>query len=369
MTTPDEVRSTSPMFSLQRRERLMDELRSSGSIRVRELATTLDVSEPTIRRDINALARQGLVTRVHGGATLKSSLERDGAARGKAGSRFIIGMVVPSLDYYWPQVTNGARAAALTAHSQIALRGSSYSSLDDRAQITELLKSGVDGLIVAPSISDETGRALVHWLDTLSTPVVLVERTVPDDLLTQRLESVSTDHAYGAGLAIRHLYAEGHERIGILLPPESPTSKHIGRGWYQACTQLGLSTDEALKGDSVGFNSPDREAIMAETLERIRGTGTTALLVHSDPEAIALLQHCTDHGVSVPGDLAIVAYDDEVASLGHPPLSAVRPPKQHVGRVAVESLVARLHEGNKRPIHRVQLNPQLVIRQSSRLTS
>ena len=246
------------------------------------------------------------------------------------------------------------------------LRGSSYNSVDDRAQISEFLKSGVDGLIVAPTISDATGHALVRWLDTLSTPVVLVERTIPDDLLTQRLESVSTDHAYGAGLAIRHLHAEGHQRIGILLPPGSPTSKHIGRGWYQACTQLGLSTDESLKGDSVGFNSPDRETVMAETLERIRSTGTTALLVHSDPEAIALLQYCADQGVSVPDDLAIVAYDDEVASLGHPPLSAVRPPKQHVGRVAVESLLARLYEGNKRPIHRVQLNPQLVIRLSSR---
>ena len=150
------------------------------------------------------------------------------------------------------------------------LRGSSYNSVDDRAQISEFLKSGVDGLIVAPTISDATGHALVRWLDTLSTPVVLVERTIPDDLLTQRLESVSTDHAYGAGLAIRHLHAEGHQRIGILLPPGSPTSKHIGRGWYQACTQLGLSTDESLKGDSVGFNSPDRETVMAETLERIR---------------------------------------------------------------------------------------------------
>ena len=127
MTDP---RDTPRLFSLQRRERLMDELRSHGSVGVREIAELVGVSELTIRRDINALALQGLVTRVHGGATLRSTFERSLGAkvspRDGAAIRFNIGMMAPSLDYYWPQVINGARAAAIEAQSRIVLRGSTY---------------------------------------------------------------------------------------------------------------------------------------------------------------------------------------------------------------------------------------------------
>jgi DNA-binding LacI/PurR family transcriptional regulator len=43
----------------------------------------------------------------------------------------------------------------------------------------------------------------------------------------------------------------------------------------------------------------------------------------------------------------------------------VRPPKQFVGRGAVDLLVARLEAGRGRPIHRVKLNPELFVRDSS----
>ena len=72
------------LFALQRRERIMDEIREHGSVSVGDIAARLSVSELTIRRDINSLAQQGLVTRVHGGATLRSSIE-PGLAPGLAG--------------------------------------------------------------------------------------------------------------------------------------------------------------------------------------------------------------------------------------------------------------------------------------------
>src|SRR6478609_617555 len=64
-----------PAFGLSRREHILDELRRSGSVRVADLARELGVSELTIRRDISHLADRGLLTRVHGGATLRSRLD------------------------------------------------------------------------------------------------------------------------------------------------------------------------------------------------------------------------------------------------------------------------------------------------------
>lgn len=57
------------MFAHQRHERILDEVRATGAVRVSDLVETLGVSDMTIRRDIAHLARKGLVVRVHGGAT------------------------------------------------------------------------------------------------------------------------------------------------------------------------------------------------------------------------------------------------------------------------------------------------------------
>jgi DeoR/GlpR family transcriptional regulator of sugar metabolism len=57
------------MLARQRQERILDEVRNHGGVRVGDLVELLQVSDMTVRRDIESLARRGLVERVHGGAT------------------------------------------------------------------------------------------------------------------------------------------------------------------------------------------------------------------------------------------------------------------------------------------------------------
>ena len=57
------------MLARQRQELILEHVRSSGGVRVSDLVDSLRVSDMTVRRDIEALARRGLVARVHGGAT------------------------------------------------------------------------------------------------------------------------------------------------------------------------------------------------------------------------------------------------------------------------------------------------------------
>lgn len=352
----------------------MDELRRDGSVRVSRFAAELGVSEVTVRRDVTALAEAGLVTRVHGGATLRSDLDlgRRGGGRTPRGQtgpetvRFTLGMVVPSLSFYWPQVVHGARAAAALGRDRVVVRGSSYSASADRTNIRRLLESQeVDGLLVAPQVDGEEGHDLLRWLDALQVPVVLVERQPPPGVHTQHLEHVRTDHGFGAGLAVRHLHAQGHRRVGVVTAT-SPHADLITDGWRRTCRELGMPCGDDLVGRADAPGDEARERALLEHLQRVRQTGTTALLVHSDPEAVALLQLCSDHGVRVPEDLAVVAYDDEVASMAEPALTAVRPPKSEVGRTAVGLLTARLGEGQHRPRHSVSLDPWLVVRASSR---
>ena len=69
------------MLARQRQELILDEVRATGGVRVSELVERLGVSDMTVRRDIDALAVRGLVTRVHGGATgAGSSVDEPGFA-------------------------------------------------------------------------------------------------------------------------------------------------------------------------------------------------------------------------------------------------------------------------------------------------
>ncbi|AVV45686.1 DNA-binding transcriptional regulator [Streptomyces sp. P3] len=356
-------------FALQRRERLMDELRLHGAVRVRDLALLLEVSELTVRRDIAALAARGLLTKVHGGAALPTELDsaQTQARRTRpAATAFSVGMVVPSLDYYWPQVVSGARAAAAALGVQLQLRGSSYDQAEDRRQISRLVEAKqVQGLLLAPNLDGDGAGEMIDWIGNLPVPTILVERQISSWTPTLRqLEWVRSDHALGLEMAVRHLHEHGHRRIGLVLSKGSPTSVHLAHGWHKACAELGLPDDFVVRAGVALYEPGHRQAI-EEILERCRRYGTTALIAHSDPDAISIAQYLSEQGIAIPDDIALVGYDDEVAHLAEPAITAVRPPKARVGRTAVEMMVSRLKEGKRRPPQRVLILPELILRDSS----
>ncbi|MER6141617.1 substrate-binding domain-containing protein [Streptomyces sparsogenes] len=354
-------------FALQRRERLMDELRRHGTVRVRELARLLEVSELTVRRDITALAARGLLTKVHGGATLPIDLDPAPARRPRpTATPFTIGMVVPSLDFYWPSIVSGARTAAAQLGVHIQLRGSTYDQDEDRRQISRLIEAGqVQGLLLAPNLDGEGADEMIDWIGALPVPTILVERqSAPWTPTPRQLEWVRSDHALGLEIAVRHLHEHGHRRIGLVLSKGSPTSAHLAQGWLKACAELDLPSGFMVR-EGVALDVPGHRQIIEGILNRCRRSRITALIVHSDPDAMSVAQYLTERGVAIPDDMALVSYDDEVAHLAEPAMTAVRPPKARVGRVAVEMMVSRLMEGRRRPAQRVLILPELVLRDSS----
>ncbi|NED94887.1 DeoR/GlpR family transcriptional regulator [Phytoactinopolyspora alkaliphila] len=367
----------------ERRERVLETLHRRGTVRVNDLAEALGVTPITVRRDIALLAEQGLLRRVHGGATVRDDPSAgDGAATavpggqpgasptnggGDPGLHLTMGMVVPSLDYYWPDVIRGVREAAAASGVRVVLRGATYEAADERRQLARLVEAvGVDGLLVAPTTSGPQGEELVRWLESAPVPVVLVERAVSVGPYHEAMESVVSDHTLGAEAAVRHLAGLGHRRVGLTTTVGSPTSRHVRRGWRDACEELGLPHEGVPDIHTLDHRSPSWSATVDEILDVCLDTGTTALLVHSDPEAISLVERCQERGIDVPGQLSVLAYDDQVAALCDPPLTAVRPHREAIGRAAVDLLAARLRDTTgDRAAHRVVIGPRLVVRQST----
>ncbi|MFC4554735.1 LacI family DNA-binding transcriptional regulator [Georgenia faecalis] len=355
-----------PALPSQRRERLLRLLDRGDIQRVADLATALEVAPVTVRRDIAFLAAQGQVRRVRGGAVAMeraADLPAMGAGDGQATS---IGIVVPSMKYYWPDVVRGAREAAQALGVRLVLRGSTYDARIDRRNLARLVDSvGVAGLVIAPMTSGEEGEELVRWMQELTVPIVLAERTAVRGDYGQPMDSVTSNHELGAGMALRLLAQLGHRRIGLVTVAKSPTTPALRAGWRAVCAELGLETAGVPDVDTEDYGSPTWPETLDAVLDATLSSRTTALLVHSDAEAIELLGRCDERGIRVPEDLSVIAYDDEVASMATPPLTAVHPPKTEIGRAAVELLANRVRTPETVHTQRIVITPELRVRQST----
>ena len=165
-------------------------------------------------------------------------------------------------------------------------------------------------------------------------------------------------------LAARHLASLGHRRIGLILSRESPTGRKILTGWATACDELGLTPSEHFESLFPDRNGPDFAKAVNAAIDKALDAGVTGLLIHSDPEAMAFIDIALNRGLSIPEDLSVVAYDDEVAQLFTPALSAVSPPRAAVGAAAIDLLARRIADPT-RPVHRVSLSPTMHARESS----
>jgi len=358
---------TQAPLGAERRAYVLAALGRDGVVRISQLIDELGVAPVTLRRDLAQMEHEGLLVRVHGGAVpAEDGASTSGAPIGGAvvdtGS---IAVLVPSLNYYWPGVVRGAEAEAKRVGMGVVLRGASYELQDERPVLERLVHTdNVRGLIVAPNTDTPHAQDVVQWLAECGAPSVLVER---DALLlpgATPVESVTTDHALGAVLAARHLASLGHRKVGLIISRDSPTSRKITRGWQAACAELDLTPTEHFESMLPPRTSPDFSAVVDAALDSALRTGVTALVVHSDPEAMAFVDLALNRGISVPDDLSVIAYDDEVAELFTPALTAVAPPRSSVGRAAVDLVVRRL-EDPSRPVHRVVLSPTLNVRGST----
>lgn len=360
---------TPALLAAERRAHILATMERDGAVRVSQLTDELGAATVTLRRDLAQMEQEGLLQRVHGGAIPSTGTAATAGTNGgtvarptDAGS---IAVLVPSLNYYWPGVIGGMEAAATRHGLKVLLRGASYELQDERPVLERLVRSGdVRGLIVAPNTDTPHAHDVVQWLADSGMPFVLVERDAvvqPDGVPA---EAVTTDHALGAVLAARHLATLGHRKVGLVLSRNSPTSRKIAAGWQSACDELGLTPAEHIETTLPDRRSAEFSAAVDATLDQALATGVTALLVHSDPEAMAFVDLALNRGISVPDDLSIVAYDDEVAQLFTPALTAIAPPRVSVGEAAVDLLVSRMADPD-RPTRRVILNPTLQVRGST----
>jgi DNA-binding LacI/PurR family transcriptional regulator len=318
-----------------------------------ELARGHGVSLTTVRRALDDLAEEGLVVRRQGAGTFVV-----GQAPAVRGDGALVGVIVPDTALYYPQVLKGIEETLTAGGARLMLACTRYDPVEEEAALRRMLDSGVHGLLVVPTlVGARDPAAVVGRLVSLPVPAVLIERGLDDT--DDPTEQVRTDHRAGGYSAVRHLAAIGHTRLALLTRAENPTCGPVTRGFEAALADFGLT-------GVAPFSAPARTwdaGVAEDNVRRITAEGATAVVCFGDKEAVLVVSAARRLGLAVPDDLAIVAYDDEIADMAEVPLTAVSPPKRFLGRRGAELLLQRLREPDL-PVHQIRLRPSIVVRRS-----
>jgi LacI family transcriptional regulator len=213
----------------------------------------------------------------------------------------------------------------------------------------------VDGVVIVPF---QIGAAdLSHFLD-LGMPIVCLGGRVEDP----RVDVVLTDDEHGAFEATRHLIRRGHTRIGMIRGAEGTDLQRF-IGYRRGLDTAGIGFDPALT--AVGdWTRPGGSQAMRALLSL--PAPPTAVFSANDLMAIGAMDAAREAVLSIPGDVAVVGYDDiEAAALGSPPLTTVVNPAYEAGRAAGRLLAERMTGGYSGERREVVLHSRLVERGST----
>ena len=198
---------------------------------------------------------------------------------------------------------------------------------------------------------------LVLELLALDLPVVGMDVRCPGAAY------VGSDHAAGVRLALAHLHALGHRRIGHIAGASNTLAGAERLGAFLAETaRLGLE----LPADYVRHGDFSSAAGYRETVALLAlREPPTAIVTGSDLMALAALQAIWDSGRRPGSDVAVVGFDDiEAAALSHPPLTTIRQAREDLGVAAAELVIGLLERGDA-AVREAILPVELVVRGSS----
>jgi DNA-binding LacI/PurR family transcriptional regulator len=327
--------------------------------RIADVAQKAGVSEATVSRVLNGKPGVSEATR----AAVVTALDVLGYERPTQLRRErarLIGLVLPELQN--PIFT----ALAEVVGGALAQRGftpvlctRTAGGLSEANYVQMLLEQQVSGMVFAGGHYAEAEAPHEHYqrLVDVRLPVVLVN-AASDDL---DFPGVSTDDTVAVEQAFGHLAALGHERIGLVLgPADHMPSRRKLAAFRQAAERVQLPNERDCIERTM-FSIEGGQAAAGRLIDR----GITGIICASDLIALGAIRAARRAGLSVPGQISVIGYDDSpLMSCTEPPLSTVRQPIEAMGRAAVAMLVGQI-EGATVAHDELLFEPELVVRGST----
>ncbi|MCC6397485.1 MAG: LacI family DNA-binding transcriptional regulator [Bacteroidetes bacterium] len=273
---------------------------------------------------------------------------------------FTIGVVVPEISHsFFPEAIRGIEEVTYNAGYHLILMHSAETAKRERDAIQTLESKRVDGILLSAAQDVHDDQAYRQLMD-MGVPLVFFDRCVRGI----GASCVSIDDDESARVLTRHVLAHGYQRIGHLAGPQHLS---IGRerlaGFRSALEENGTHCDETLIVES-GFHESDGYAATMKLLDLPEDRRPRAIIAINDPAAYGAIKAVLDRGLSVPGDVAVVGFSDDIrAPLMPVPLTTMRQPAYELGKAAAERLLATI-AGVVHASEEVVVKTSLVIRSS-----
>jgi len=276
------------------------------------------------------------------------------AARALVTSRSrTIGVLSQQTAFYGPTTSIAAiELAAREAGYRLSITNvTSSDRVAIKTGVDYLLSQSIEALVViAPQVR------VFEVLNELSISVPFVTLQSTD---LGGTHSMSIDQVAGGRLATRHLIDLGHtEILHISGPQDWIEAEARMQGYLDEINAADLRTRAPILGDwsaSFGYYAG---------LELLRFRDFTAVFTSNDQMALGFMHACRELGLSIPGDVSVVGFDD-IPEAAHffPPLTTVRQNFPEIGRRAISLLLAELR--GETPLEHGQITPELIARESA----
>ncbi|NBA95565.1 LacI family DNA-binding transcriptional regulator [Pseudomonas sp. R5(2019)] len=275
----------------------------------------------------------------------------------KARSTATIGLLVPnSVNPYFAELARGIEDCCERNGYCVILCNSDDDPLKQRSYLRVLLEKRIDGLVVA-SVGE--GADLISSLACVRTPMVMVDRDLPG----VDADLVRIDHELGAYLATRHLVDLGHRAIACITGPSDTSVAQMRLAGYRRALEEGGIALQSRWVVSSDFTSPGGYQAAATLLE---GERPSAIFAANDMIGIGVLRAAAERGISVPGELSVVGFDDiQMSRYVYPALTTVGQSVRQLGEMAAGLLLRRIREPHQGAVEHKIVAPNMVVREST----
>lgn len=271
-----------------------------------------------------------------------------------------IGVIVPRLNsYFMSTVIAGMEKVANAAGYNLIIGQSQELFKKEIAGVNTLFNSRVDGLLI--SLSSDT-KNIDHFGVFLKKqiPLIFFDRVIEHPSCT----SIVIDNVRAGYDVTNHLIDQGCRRIAHV---GGSMSRNVYsdrlKGQVMALKDRGIEHDPSL---TISNNLSDHEGAEAARQLLSLENRPDGIFTANDTSGVAIIRELKQAGVSVPGEIAVVGFNnDPISKVIEPNLSTINYPGTEMGEVAAQTLVDKLKETPPPHLNSVVLRHELIVRASS----
>jgi LacI family gluconate utilization system Gnt-I transcriptional repressor len=306
-------------------------------VTITDVARKARVGESTVSR---VLRNQGSVSQQTREKILKAAADLNYVPNRIAGALAsmtskLIGIVIPSVgNTVVPEVLAGVNTVLENAGFQPVIGVSNYDPVREEALIESILSWRPAGILVAGLEHTDRARALLKGSGIRVVELLDIDGEGVDIV-------VGSSHRMAGRKSAEHLLARGYRRIGYVghdISVDIRAAKRL-EGFQAVMRENGLDfVDQEFfpsGGSTVGAGRVGLARLLA------RQPAQDAIYFSNDDLALGGYFHCLEHGIAVPGTLALFGYNGlEITHLTPSPLSTIRTPRVAMGKAGANLLLA-----------------------------